>query len=302
MGTRVVKLTHLDKLLFPTAEISKRQLIDYYLRIADQLLPHLRDRAIVTRVFPRGVAGPGFWRRSAPEGAPRWIPRWRARPGTPTICPLIQEPAALVWFANQGVIEIHPWHSRRDRPTMPDWAVLDLDPGQGQGFSEAVEVAHLIKDQLDQLTLRAWLKTSGQSGLHIYIPLRRRIEEDQVRDWVGELAHRVAQSSPRLISEVWGVADRHGRLRIDYTQNVVGKTLAAVYSPRPGMNAPVSTPIDWDELDTVDPRQFTLRTVPERVRLRGDLFAPVLAGGQSLPRLRTGTAAKKRSEGRADRG
>ncbi|HUY08132.1 MAG TPA: non-homologous end-joining DNA ligase [Candidatus Dormibacteraeota bacterium] len=283
VGPRVLQVTHLEKQLWPQDGITKRELIEYHLRISADLLPHLRDRAIVTQLFPDGISGKSFWRRVAPESAPRWIPRWRAYPGTPTICPLIQEPAALVWLANQGAIEIHPWHSRRDRPTRPDWAVFDLDPGSDQAFTEAVEVAHQIKDRLDHLKLRAWLKTTGQSGLHIYVPLRRRTDQDQVREWVGDLAHQVAQSLPQLVSETWTVGARQGRLRIDYTQNVVGKTLAAVYSPRPARGAPVSTPIEWDELDRIDPARFTLRTVLERVRLRGDLFRGVLDGGQSLP-------------------
>jgi bifunctional non-homologous end joining protein LigD len=285
VGSRALALTHLDKQLWPADGITKRELIEYYLRISAYLLPHLRDRAVVTQVFPDGITGKRFWRRVAPETAPRWIPRWRARPGTPTVCPLIQEPAALVWLANQGAIEIHPWHSRRDRPTYPDWAVFDLDPGSDAGFAEAVEVAHLIKSQLDHIKLRGWLKTTGQSGLHIYVPLRRRSDQDQVREWVGELTHQVAQSVPQLVSETWAVGARQGLLRIDYTQNVVGKTLAAVYSPRAAPGAPVSTPINWEELDQIDPRHLTLRTVIERVRLRGDLFRPVLLGGQSLPRL-----------------
>jgi bifunctional non-homologous end joining protein LigD len=285
VGRRTLTLTHLNKPLWPQDGITKRHLIEYHLRVSAHLLPHLRDRAVVTQLFPDGVLGKSFWRRAAPETAPRWLPRWTARPGTPTICPLVQEPAALVWLANQGGIEIHPWHSRRDKPTQPDWAIFDLDPGPEGGFAEAVEVAHLIKVRLDDFGLRAWPKTTGQSGLHIYVPLRRRADQDQVRKWVGELAHQVALSLPQLVTENWAVGARKGRLRIDYTQNVVGKTLAAVYSPRPAPGAPVSTPIEWTELDHIDPSQFTLRTVLERLRLRGDLFRPVLEGGQSLPRL-----------------
>ncbi|MGH7643508.1 MAG: non-homologous end-joining DNA ligase [Candidatus Dormibacteria bacterium] len=285
VGSRLVPVSRLDKKLWPEDGITKRELIEYELRISAFLLPHLRDRAVVIQAFPDGIGGKSFWRRVAPDTAPRWIPRWKAHPGAPTVCPLVQEAAALVWFANQGAIEIHPWHSRRDRPTRPDWAVFDLDPGSEGGWEEAITVARMIKAELDRVGLRAWLKTTGQSGLHIYVPLRRRVEEDQVRVWVGQLASQVARALPDLVSEEWKVGERRGRLRVDYTQNVVGKTLAAVYSPRPAPGAPVSAPIEWDELDRVDPRLFTIRTVLERVRLHGDLFLPVLRGGQSLPRL-----------------
>ncbi len=298
VGRRTLTLTHLDKQLWPQDGITKRDLIEYHLRIASSLLPHLQDRAVVTRVFPDGISGKSFWRRAVPESAPAWLPRWKARPGTPTICPLIQEPAALVWLANQGTIEIHPWHSRRDRPTDPDWAVFDLDPGPGAGLAEAVEVAHLVKAGLDHLKLRAWLKTTGKSGLHIYVPLRRGPDQEQVRSWVGELAHQVAQVAPQLVTETWTVRGRgQGRVRIDYTQNVVGKTLAAVYSPRSVPGAPVSTPIDWGELEHLDPSQFNLRTVLERVGQRGDLFQPVLAGGQRLPKLAESFKPPRRSSG-----
>ena len=284
VGTRVLSLTHLEKQIWPAEGITKRELIEYQLRISEYLLPHLRDRAVVIRLFPDGVLGKSFWRRAVPASAPQWIPRWRATPGTPTICPVIQKAAALVWFTNQGAIEFHPWHSRRDRPSHPDWAVFDLDPGSAGGFAQAIEVVQLIKLRLDQLKLRAWLKTTGQSGLHVYVPLRRRADQEEVRGWVGEIAHQVARTAPQLVSETWALRARAGGLRIDYTQNAVGKTLAAVYSPRPAPGAPISTPIGWEEVDHIDPAQFTLRTVLERVRLRGDLFREVLRGGQSLPR------------------
>ncbi len=284
VGDREVALTHLDKLLWPSDGIRKRDLVAYHLQMADHILPHLAGRAAVSQVFPEGVGKPGFWRRAVPAGAPAWLPRWQARPGEPTICPLIEEPAALVWLANQAALEIHPWHSRRDRPTQPDWAVFDLDPGPKAGWEEAVEVAQLVRRALEGLGLGAWLKTSGQSGLHIYLPLRRGPDQDQVREWVGQLAHQLAQQEPQLITETWAVKGRGGRVRIDYTQNVVGKTLAAVYSPRPSPGAPVSTPIEWDELESVDRSQLNLRVVPARVAELGDLFAPVLRDRQRLPR------------------
>ncbi len=285
VGSRTVALTHLDKLLWPREGITKRDLIAYHLQISPHLLPHLRDRAVVTQVFPDGIAGKSFWRRSVPEGAPKWLPRWKAHPGTATICPLIQEPAALVWLANQGAIEIHPWHSRKDKPTQPDWAVFDLDPGPKVGRAGAIEVAHLIKAGLDHLKVDCRLKTTGQSGLHIYVPLRRGPAEEEVRDWVGELAHQVARAAPKLVSQTWSVQARGGLVRIDYTQNVIGKTLASVYSPRPAPGAPVSTPIEWEELKNLEPERYNLKTVLERVRERGDLFLPVLSGKQRLPRL-----------------
>ncbi|MGH7758283.1 MAG: DNA ligase D [Candidatus Dormibacteria bacterium] len=297
VGRRQLRLTHLDKVLWPEGGIRKRDLIAYHLRMAPWLLPHLKGRAVVTQVFPDGVGRPGFWRRALPRGAPPWIRTWRAHPGEPTICPLIEEAAGLVWLANLGAIEVHPWHSRRDRPTQPDWAVFDLDPGPDAGWEEAVEVAKLVKGALDQLQMVGHLKTTGQTGLHIFVPLRRGPDQAEVRDWVGQLSHVIAQTAPELVTETWAVKGRRGKVRIDFTQNVVGKTLAAVYSPRPGPGGPISTPIAWDELERVDPRQFTLATVPARVGRRGDLFQPVLQQHQRLPRLAPPTSAGVRRRG-----
>jgi bifunctional non-homologous end joining protein LigD len=285
VGRRQVKVSHLDKLMWPKDGISKRDLIAYHLRISPFLLPHLRDRAVVLQVFPDGIDGKSFWRRSLPESAPSWIPKWKATPGTPTICPLFQESAALVWAANQGAIDIHPWHSRRDRPTQPDWAVFDLDPSPGATFAEVLEVARMIKAGLDHLELRSVVKTTGQKGLHIYVPIRRRPPEAEVRDWVGEFAHHLVEAAPSLLTESWAVKGRQGRIRVDYTQNVIGKTLAAVYSPRPFPGGRVSTPLDWDELKGLDPAEFTLSRAVERAESRGDLFAAALEGRQALPPL-----------------
>ncbi|MGA8208246.1 MAG: DNA ligase D [Candidatus Dormiibacterota bacterium] len=293
IGQRQVKVSHLDKVMWPETQVSKRDLIAYHLRISAFLLPHLRDRAIVLQVFPDGIEGKSFWRRSLPESAPSWIPKWPATPGTPTICPLFQEPAALVWAANQGAIDIHPWHSRIDRPTQPDWAVFDLDPSPGASFGEVLEVAHMVKAGLDHLKLRSVVKTTGQKGLHIYVPIRRHPAEAEVRDWVGEFAHHLVEAAPSLLTESWSVKGRQGRIRVDYTQNVIGKTLAAVYSPRPFPGGRVSTPLDWEELEGLDPAEFTLSRVVERAESRGDLFAAALEGGQTLPSL-GGSGASKR--------
>lgn len=294
IGQRQVKVSHLDKLLWPQAQISKRDLIAYHLRISAFLLPHLRDRAIVLQVFPDGIDGKSFWRRSLPESAPSWIPRWRATPGTPTICPLFQEPAALVWAANQGAIDIHPWHSRRDRPSQPDWAVFDLDPSPGASFGEVLEVAHMVRAGLDHLKLRSVVKTTGQKGLHIYVPIRRDPAEEEVRDWVGEFAHHLVEAAPSLLTESWSVKGRKGRIRVDYTQNVIGKTLAAVYSPRPFPGGRVSTPLEWSELEGLDPAQFTMSRVVERAQAQGDLFEAALEGGQTLPPLGGSSSSKRR--------
>ena len=294
IGQRQVKVSHLDKVMWPETQVSKRDLIAYHLRISAFLLPHLRDRAIVLQVFPDGIEGKSFWRRSLPESAPSWIPKWPATPGTPTICPLFQEPAALVWAANQGAIDIHPWHSRIDRPTQPDWAVFDLDPQPwGQLRRRSSGGGPHGQAGLDHLKLRSVVKTTGQKGLHIYVPIRRHPAEAEVRDWWASSRSPSGRGRPLPAYRELERKGPPGRIRVDYTQNVIGKTLAAVYSPRPFPGGRVSTPLDWEELEGLDPAEFTLSRVVERAESRGDLFAAALEGGQTLPSL-GGSGASKR--------
>jgi len=195
--------------------------------------------------------------------------------------------ATLAWMANAAVIDIHPWHSRIDAPDQPDWAVFDLDPFPPASFDDVRAVARLVHAALDHYSLRGLPKVSGQTGLQIYVPIDRGPDQAAVRAWVEEVARAIGMVRPELITWDWEVARRTGKIRIDYTQNVVGKTLAAPYSLRPAPRAPVSTPITWEELDDPDlrPDGWTMHTILDRVAGSGDLFAPVLSGGQQLDRV-----------------
>ena len=283
---RRLKLTNLDKVLFPDSGITKRSLVDYLVRMSAVLLPHLRDRAVGMQVFPDGIDGKHFWRKRLPDHAPPWIRRWTYHGDESEVTYIVvEEPATLGWIANSGSIDIHPWHSRVDAPDRPDWAVFDLDPFPPLTFEDVVLVARLVKAALDHYGLRGLPKTSGQTGLQIYVPIDRGPTQSQVRDWVEEVARAIGRVVPDRITWDWSVARRTGKLRIDYTQNVVGKTLAAPYSPRPAPGAPVSTPVTWEELDdpALRPDGWTIHSVGERLQRLGDIFAPVIGGGQSLP-------------------
>jgi bifunctional non-homologous end joining protein LigD len=195
--------------------------------------------------------------------------------------------ATLVWVANASSIDLHPWHSRMDAPQQPDWAVFDLDPAEGATFESVLIIARLIAVALDHYALRSVLKTTGQTGLQIYVPIRRGPDYAAVRGWVEGVSRAIGRTVPDLVSWEWSVRKRTGKVRIDFTQNIINKTLNAPYTVRAVPRAPVSAPISWDELGDplLRPDRWTIRTIGERLAQTGDVFAAALAGDQVLPPL-----------------
>jgi bifunctional non-homologous end joining protein LigD len=288
IGGRTVHLTNLTKLLFPEDRYSKRDLIRYYVQVAPVMIPHYKDRPLSMNPHPDGIHGKSYWVKDKPDYAPEWIPTFRYQDQKSLKdWILIEEVATLAWLANHAVIDMHPWYSRVDKPEYPDWSVVDLDPAEGATFKDVIAVAKVVKTALDHLNLTALLKTTGQSGLHIYIPIERRYTLDESRGFVAKLSHMIAELMPDKVTEVWEVKRRTGKIRIDYTQNVINKTLAGPYSVRPALRAPVSTPIAWKELD--DPRlrpdKWTIQTLGDRLLEVGDLFHDALTMRQRLPEL-----------------
>jgi len=282
---RRLPLTNLDKVLWPADGITKRDMIEYYVRMAQYMLPYLRDRPLSMQVFPDGIDGKSFWRKDKPTHAPAWIESWTYHGEKTKTYIVVNEVATLAWVANAGVIDLHPWHSRIDAAEQPDWAVFDLDPFEPATFQDVVDIAKLVKAALDHYGMHGVIKTSGQTGLQIYVPLRRGPDYSAVRHWVEEVGRAIDQAAPGRVSWEWSVAKRTGRIRIDYTQNIINKTLAAPYSLRPAPGAPVSTPIEWAELDDpqLRPDRWNIATIAARVAATGDLFAPVLQADQDLP-------------------
>jgi len=285
---RVVRLTNLDKLLFPEDRYTKRDLIRYYVQVAPVMIPHYKDRPLSMNPHPDGIHGKSYWVKDKPAYAPDWIPTFRYQDQKSLKdWILIEEVATLAWLANHAVIDMHPWYSRVDKPEYPDWSVVDLDPAEGATFKDVIAVAKVVKSALDHLELKALLKTTGQTGLHVYIPIERRYTLDESRGFVAKLAHMIAELMPDKVTEVWEVKRRTGKIRIDYTQNVMNKTLAGPYSVRPAIHAPVSTPIAWKELD--DPRlrpdKWTIKTLGDRLLEVGDLFHDALTLHQRLPAI-----------------
>lgn len=291
---RDLRVTNLDTVLFPARPgedpVTKRELLRYTALIAPTLLPYLTRRALVLHRFPHGAGTKGFWHKQLPEHAPDWLPRWddpAAAPDRARTYLVVDEPAALVWAANFGALEWHPWTSRVEAPHRPTYALIDLDPGETTDWQDLLVLARLHRTAFEHLGVTARAKLTGRRGIHIWVPVAPGLDFDATRDWVERLSRAVGAVVPELVSWKWRTDERAGLARLDYTQNAVNKTLVAPYSPRPAPGAPVSAPIDWDELDdpALTPDAFTIRTILPRLADRGDLFADVLGHPQHLPPL-----------------
>jgi bifunctional non-homologous end joining protein LigD len=238
--------------------------------------------------YPDGWQGKSFFQKNAPSHMPEWIYRAplpaSTREGERKIIEyaLVNDELALLWMANMGCIDLHTWASRVDRPERPEWVMFDLDPSEGSGFEEVIEVAGLVKRTLDLLELESYPKTSGSRGIHILVPIARRHTFEEVRDFAAIVAGALARAHPGLVTTEWARKKRKGVL-VDANQNRQGATNASVYSVRPRAGAPVSAPLRWEEVAPgLDPLAFTMDAVLDRVARDGDLYAPVLAGKQSL--------------------
>jgi bifunctional non-homologous end joining protein LigD len=291
---RDLRLTNLDKVVYPARPdeepVTKRDLIRYAAQIAPVALPYLARRPLNMHRFPNGADAKGFWQKELPTHAPQWLARWDnpdAGRGETRTYLVADEPAALIWAANFGALEWHAWTSQVDQPRQPTYALIDLDPGDQTSWADLLVLARLHRTAFEHMGVVARAKVTGRRGIQIWVPIARGPDFAATRAWVERLSHTIGAVVPELVSWKWQKSDRSGLARLDYTQNAINKTLVAPYSPRAAAGAPVSAPIDWDELDdpTLSPNAFTIRTVLSRVAERGDLFAGVLRNPQHLPPL-----------------
>jgi bifunctional non-homologous end joining protein LigD len=289
-GRRLLRLSNLDKPFWPEEGITKGDLLAYYRAIAPVVVPHLRDRPFTMKRFPDGWKGKFFFQKDAPVHMPDWIPtreftvttRDSPRQRRKIKAPLVQDELGLLWMVNMGCIDLNTWYSRVDKPERPDFVLFDLDPSPDVGFAQVVEVALLVRETLGALGLEGFPKTSGADGMHVLVPIERRSTYDDSRRFAEIVAGALARAHQGLVTTEWVKAKRRGVL-IDANQNGEGKTIASAYSVRPKEGAPVSTPLRWDEVnEDLDPAVFTMEAVLARVEREGDLFEPVLKGGQSL--------------------
>lgn len=293
---RELKLTNLDKVLFPAdvdrgrPAVTKREMIRHYATVAPLLVPLLRDRAVNLHRFPNGADQPGFWHKAVPKHAPEWIETWdnpRADRGETRTYFVASEPATIAWLANYGAVELHPWTSTTEHPAAPSYALFDLDPGDDTEWDDLLVLARLHRTALDHLGVVGFPKVTGRRGIQIWVPVVPGYTFDRTRAWVESVSRAVGRIVPELVSWEWGVKERRGLARLDFTQNAVNKTLVAPYSLRPAAGAPVSMPITWKELDDADlaPDRWTVSTVRERLDDVGDLFHDIRAHAQHLPEL-----------------
>jgi bifunctional non-homologous end joining protein LigD len=292
---RRLKLTNLDKELFPgrpgEEPVTKRELIRYAIQVGPVILPYLAGRALNMHRFPGGAQGSGFWHKQLPEHAPDWVGRWEnpeAKRGHTSTYLVVDEPAALVWAANFGALEWHAWTAPTDRPDQPSYALIDIDPGTETSWEDVLVLARLHRAGLEHLGVLARPKLTGRRGVQIWIPVAPGLSFTGTRTWVEQLSKSVASVVPDLVSWKWDVRDRAGRARLDYTQNASHKTLVAPYSPRAEAGAPISAPLEWDELDRPDlrPDSVTIRTAMDRLNEHGDPFRALLSAPQQLPPIR----------------
>jgi bifunctional non-homologous end joining protein LigD len=297
------RLTHLNKIFFPESGYTKRDLIAYYYRVGGYLLPFLKDRPLVLRRYPDGITGQAFFQKNMPEGVPGWletvsIPSEGKREEIQYV--IANDVASLLYLTGLGCIDHNPWSSRRDDLEHPDYFFFDLDPAEGTEFSNVLTLARALQEKLTQAGLKIFMKTSGATGFHIYLPVERVYTFEQLRMFGEIFAQLVTAEHPELVTHERIVAKRlPGRVLIDVTQNSLGRPLAAVYTVRAFPKAPVSAPVEIKELrPTLKAEKFNLKSIMGRLKQKGDLWADFWQSRQriepALERLGTGSVEPKR--------
>ncbi|HET8885776.1 MAG TPA: DNA ligase D, partial [Salinimicrobium sp.] len=278
-----VPISNLEKVYWPDSGYTKYDLIDYYLQISETILPYMIDRPQNLHRHPNGVKSEGFYQKDSGGILPHWIetqPIYSESNKANIEYMLCQKQATLIYMANLGCIELNPWNSRIQNLEYPDYTVIDIDPTDKNTFEEVIEVAQAAKVVLDKAKIKGFCKTSGSSGLHIYIPMGAKYTYDEVRDFTKILCYFIKEQLPELTSMERVVNKRKGKIYLDFLQNRKAQTLAAAYCARPKPGATVSAPLDWKEVKSgLDMHDFTIKTMPERIKEKKDLFKGVLGKG-----------------------
>lgn len=265
-----VRVTSPDKVLYPEQGITKRELATYYEAVAPWMLPHLADRPMTLVRCPTGRQKKCFYQRHAGSGVPQQL-REVAIPGFEEPYLYLRDIGGLIALVQMGVLEVHPWNARVDRPDRPDRIVFDLDPGEGMGFPDVVEAAREVRDALGALGLRSFAKTTGGKGVHVVVPIERRAEWKEAKAFAKAVGDRLSAARPERYLTRVSKAERRRKIYIDYLRNDPTSTAVAPYSTRARVGAPVALPVSWEELvPTLDPGSFTVRTVPEILTRRAD--------------------------------
>jgi bifunctional non-homologous end joining protein LigD len=285
LNGRPLKLTNLDKIYWKKENYTKRDLLNYYHGIAQYMLPYMKNRPQSLNRHPNGINGMSFFQKNVQGKVPDWIETFAeySESTRETVHYFVcTNEASLIYLANLGCIEMNPWHSTTMKPANPDYCLIDLDPHE-IGFDKVIESAQAVKKVLDELSIPAWCKTSGASGLHICIPLGAKYSYDQSRQLAELIANLVHHEVPGFTSVERSPSKRRKKVYLDYLQNSKGQTVACVYSVRPKPGATVSTPLFWEEVKKgLSPSDFTIKNLFDRLKIEGDIFKPVYEKGIDL--------------------
>ncbi len=289
VGERTVRVSNPDRVLFPAVGIRKIEMVEYYVAVGEGILRALRERPTTLERWPGGVHdgvkqatradphGDAFYQKRLPKGAPDWVETAHSTfPSGRTadeVCPV--EVGTVAWAANLGTITFHPWPVRRADVDHPDELRLDLDPQPGTDFSDAVTAAGVAREMLDELGWRGFPKTSGGRGVHIYVRIQPRWTFTDVRHAAIAFGRELERRLPHLVTTKWWKEERGEKVFLDYNQNARDRTIASAYSIRPRDHAPVSAPLLWEDLPSVAPTDFTVRTMPSRFAEVGDLHREI---------------------------
>jgi bifunctional non-homologous end joining protein LigD len=288
---RRLKVTNLDKVLYPATGFTKGQVVDYYVRVAPAMLPHLHDRPVTMVRLPDGVTGERFFEKRCPGHRPTWLDTIPLDADSDIAACSLDSVPALVWTANLAALELHTPQAPAADPWRPSAIVFDLDPGPGSDLADCARVALELHDLLAQLGLRAVAKTSGAKGLHLSVGIRPSVDAETTKGFALALGKVLESRDPKRVTVTMAKDQRGGRVFVDWSQNDRHKTTVCAYSLRATDVPGVSTPVSWDELAALsdsgdaDAFAFTPAEVLERVDTLGDLYADSLAGDQDLPEL-----------------
>ncbi|RYY70805.1 MAG: DNA ligase D [Chitinophagaceae bacterium] len=280
INKKPIKFSNLSKIYWPKEKISKRDMLNYYYQVAEYMLPYLKDRPQSLNRFPNGITGPSFYQKDVTGKVPEWIPKFPyTSEGIKKNFMLCNDEATLLYMASLGCIEFNPWSSTIQKPDYPDWCMIDLDPDKNS-FNQVIETANVTRQILQTAGIECYCKTSGSTGLHIYIPLGKKYTYDDSKEFARIIATLVQEETSKFTSIERLIKNRSGKMYIDFLQNRPSATLASAYSLRPKPGATVSMPLHWEEVKKgLKMKDFTIHNAVERIKEQGDIFKPVLGKG-----------------------
>jgi bifunctional non-homologous end joining protein LigD len=283
-----LKFSNLSKVYWPKEKYTKRDMLNYYYQAAPFILPYLKNRPQSLNRFPDGINGESFYHKNVTAHSPAWIKMepYTTSDGEKKNFLVPEDEAAILYMANLGAIEMNPWNSTIHKEDYPDWCLIDLDPSAKNTFEQVIETALVTKEVLDNMGIKGYVKTSGSTGIHIYIPLGAKYNYDQSQLLGKVIATQVNHILPETTSIERIIRNRNNKLYIDYLQNRPKATLAAPYSLRPKPGATVSMPLHWEEVRKgLKMKDFTIKNAMDRVKREGDIFKPVLGKGIDLHKV-----------------